>query len=116
MSACPCVAAEIHHVADGGGDRAVDLGHDENAEKVENGAHPDRRPHVHAAGGDAGSNGVGRIGPAIDENHTQRQQDSDQQRRARRHLLQEIGKRYIHISWSFLSAGRYCGGRPVRAK
>ena len=61
------IASKVHHVADGGGHRAVDVGHDEHAQEVEDGAGNNGLPGPQAAGGDAGGNGVGRVGPAIDE-------------------------------------------------
>ena len=33
--------SEVHHIADGGGHGAVDLGHDEHAQEIKKGAHDD---------------------------------------------------------------------------
>ena len=90
------VAAEIHHVGDGGGDRRIDVGHDQHAEEVEPGAEQDGRPHPHTAGADAGGDGVGGVGPAVDKDDPQREHHSDQQHRAAGHLLEKVGQRYIH--------------------
>ena len=79
------IAAEINHVADGGGHGAVDVCHDQHAEKIKDRAGQNRRPRVHASGRDAGGDGIGRIGPPIDKNDAKRQQHGDQQNRTGRH-------------------------------
>ena len=81
------VAAEVHHIADGGGYRAVDVGHDEHTQEVEHRAGQDGCPDVDAPGGDASGDGVGGIRPSVDENDAQRQQDCDQHGRAGKDLL-----------------------------
>lgn len=73
------ISTEIHHIADGRGHRAVDVGHDQYAQKVKQGAEPDSRPDPHAVRTNAGGDGVGGVGPAVDKDDAQRQRHSNQQ-------------------------------------
>lgn len=95
------ISAEIHHVADGGRDRAVNFRHYKHAQKVEHGAHDNGRAHIHAACGDAGGNGVGRVRPSVDENHAQRERHGDEKNRVAGHFAEKVRKRYVHKSPRF---------------
>ena len=96
------VAAEVHHVGDGGSDGGVDAGHDQHTEKVEPGAEQDGRTDPHAAGADAGSDGVGGVGPSVDEDDAQRERHGHQQNGVGGHLLEKMRQRYIHVRVSLV--------------
>ena len=72
------------------GHGGVELRHDEDAEEVEDGRHDDGGAYAHASRGHAGGDGVGCVGPAVDEDDSQRQQRCDGQSRVGKHLLEEM--------------------------
>ena len=71
------LAAEIHHVADGGRHRAVDLRHHEHAEKIKHRTHHDRCPDFQAPGRDACGDRIRRVGPAVYKYNSQCEQHRD---------------------------------------
>ena len=90
------ISAEVHHVVDGFRDFGVEGRHHHHPEEITEGRHQDGFARVHCPGGDAGGDRVGRVRPAVDENHAQRQQNRDRKGQIRRELRQEIRKGYCH--------------------
>ena len=73
---------DVDQFGDGAGDRGVMEDPDENkaehqdAEEIEDGAHDDGRPSGHGPGRDASRDGIGPIGPTVDENDAEIQKQS----------------------------------------
>ena len=99
------VAAEIHHVVDGFRHGLVDGRHHQNSKEVENRRHNDRGTNPHASGGDAGGNGVGSVGPAVNQDYSQSQEHCNKQGWILRQLSDKIGQRNGHKHPSFAQPG-----------
>ena len=69
------VRAKVDHVGDGRCHARVDVRHDEHAKEVEDGAHDDCGLGWQTTRRDASRDGIGRVGPAVDEDDAQREQD-----------------------------------------
>ena len=85
------IVAEIYHVVDRKGDRAVNGCHYKNAEKIENCRHNDSLSHLYSSGGNTGGNSVWRIRPAIDQYNSQCQDSGHQQHWIANHLTYKFG-------------------------
>ena len=74
------MGVKIDDIGDGGGHTRVERGHDQHAEEVERRRHENGGLRAHGARGNARGDGVGRVRPAVDQNHA-RGQDGGQQKR-----------------------------------
>ena len=63
--------------------------HDEHAQKVERGAHENGGAGGHAARGDTGRDGVGRVGPSVDEDSAECEDHGDGKDWVRHNLAEE---------------------------
>ena len=83
------VSAKVDDMRDGVGDAGIKVRHDEHAQEVERGAHEDGGAGGHATRGDAGRDGVGRVGPSVDENGAEREDHGDGKDWIRHKLAEE---------------------------
>jgi len=83
------VSAKVNDMRDGIGDARVKVRHDEHAEEVECGAHENGGAGGHATRSDAGRDGVGRVGPSVDEDGAQREDHGDGKDWVRHNLAEE---------------------------
>lgn len=91
---------KIHHVGDRGRHARVEQRHDEHAQEVQRRRHEDGRLRPHRARGNARGDRVGRVRPAVDEDHARGQQHRQKKRQAAGQSRKEFLKGHRHGSYS----------------
>lgn len=83
------VSAKVDDMGDGVGNAGIKVRHDEHAQKVERGTHENGGAGGHATRGDTGRDGVGRVGPSVDEDGAEREEHGDGKDWVRNKLAEE---------------------------
>ena len=84
------IGAEVHHLCDGFRDLGTEHRHDIHTKEIKHCSHNNCRPSGHTPGNHTGCNGIGRIRPAIDQNHAKGQRNRNKEQGVGCHLAPKI--------------------------